>query len=184
MNKAAIILSSTISLLALQACAAVDGPPEISAKGGTAASAEMLDAAGKPHGHVDLTSDGNNIIVKGAITGLAAGQYGMHLHAVGQCEVPDFKSAAGHWNPSARQHGSENPAGAHAGDLGNLQIGNDGRGIIDLRVEGQGLVGQQGLIDDDGAAIVVHAGPDDNMTDPSGNSGSRLLCGVFDITGR
>ncbi|WP_374132123.1 superoxide dismutase family protein [Sphingomonas sp. 28-62-20] len=107
---------------------------------------------------------------------LPAGTHGAHIHAVGRCEGPDFMTAGGHWNPGGTQHGAMNPAGPHEGDLPNLVIGADQRGTIGVTVPGGTLAG---LLDADGAAMVIHASADDLMTDPSGKSGARIACGVF-----
>jgi Cu-Zn family superoxide dismutase len=108
-------------------------------------------------------------------TGLPPGSHGLHVHEKGLCDGPGFASAGGHWNPTGRQHGRDNPAGAHMGDLPNLEIDASGRGsaAIPLGVAGQGLT------DPDGAALVVHAKGDDYRTDPSGNSGTRIACAVI-----
>lgn len=108
--------------------------------------------------------------------GLPKGERGTHVHTTGKCEAPDFASAGGHWNPGTTKHGKENPLGPHAGDLPNLKIGDDGRGRTIFTLPGGTYAG---LLDEDGAALVVHAGPDDYKTDPSGNSGGRVACGVF-----
>ncbi|MFZ5747927.1 MAG: superoxide dismutase family protein [Pseudomonadota bacterium] len=108
--------------------------------------------------------------------GLPRGEHGAHIHTVGKCDAPDFASAGGHWNPTANQHGLQNPAGPHAGDMPNLEINKKGRGRFEAMLPA-GTFDQ--LLDQDGAAIVIHAGPDDMKTDPSGNSGGRIACGVF-----
>ncbi|AJP73194.1 superoxide dismutase family protein [Sphingomonas hengshuiensis] len=108
--------------------------------------------------------------------GLPKGAHGTHVHTVGKCEAPDFASAGGHWNPTAHQHGKENPMGPHAGDMPNLQVGDNGSDRTIFTLPGGTY---EGLLDQDGAALVVHAGPDDYKTDPSGNSGGRIACGVF-----
>lgn len=105
------------------------------------------------------------------------GPYGMHVHAVGRCDLPDFASAGPHWNPHGQQHGRDNPAGAHAGDLANLnpmigQANSGGGAIAGMRLAD--------LLDADGAALVIHEKADDYKTDPSGNSGKRIMCGVFE----
>ncbi len=110
-------------------------------------------------------------------SGLAQGVHGIHVHAVGRCDSPDFASAGPHWNPAGRQHGRDNPQGMHQGDLPNLTIGADGRGSIEVAVGG--ATSMAGLLDADGAALVIHAAPDDYRTDPSGNSGARIACGVI-----
>jgi Cu-Zn family superoxide dismutase len=108
--------------------------------------------------------------------GMPPGTHGAHVHMVGRCDAPDFASAGGHWNPTAMKHGAMNPQGPHQGDLPNLVIANDGRGTIAATIPGATLAA---LMDADGAAMVVHAQPDDLKTDPSGNSGGRIACGVF-----
>ena len=105
-------------------------------------------------------------------TGLAPGRHGLHLHAVGRCEGSDFASAGPHWNPANRKHGSENPEGPHDGDLPNLEVGANGRGSATMTIDPHS-------VDDDGAALVIHASPDDYRTDPSGNSGARVACAAF-----
>lgn len=140
------------------------------------ASAKILDAAGKQVGNADVRADAKGLSITVKVKGLPPGPHGVHVHAIGQCAAPDFTSAGGHWNPTHKQHGMENPMGPHAGDLPNLEVGADGTGQVEFHVAG----GQMSdLLDSDGAAIVVHAGKDDLMTDPSGNSGGRIACGVF-----
>jgi Cu-Zn family superoxide dismutase len=121
------------------------------------------------------------LAVRVEAAGLAPGVYGVHLHAVGRCDPPGFASAGPHWNPTGRQHGRDNPAGAHLGDLPNLNVGADGRGAVAFEVRGASLLegGANALLDADGAAVVVHAQADDYRTDPSGNSGARIACGVL-----
>jgi Cu-Zn family superoxide dismutase len=103
----------------------------------------------------------------------------MHIHSVGKCETPDFKTAGGHLNPTMKQHGVDNPMGSHQGDLPELSIGADGSGHGVFTAH----TSLAALFDADGASFVVHAAADDNKTDPSGNSGARVLCGVLTPTG-
>jgi superoxide dismutase, Cu-Zn family len=107
--------------------------------------------------------------------GLMPGAHGVHIHDVGKCEAPDFASAKAHWNPAMKMHGRDNPMGAHSGDLPNLMIGTDGRGSLTIDVPGT----MAQLLDADGASVIIHADADDYKTDPSGNSGKRLACGVL-----
>jgi Cu-Zn family superoxide dismutase len=107
---------------------------------------------------------------------LPPGTHGAHIHAVGRCDAPAFQTAGGHWNPTGARHGAMNPQGPHEGDLPNLIVGSDGHGTIGVVAPGGSVAA---LLDADGAAIVVHAGADDLMTDPAGNSGARIACGVF-----
>jgi Cu-Zn family superoxide dismutase len=123
------------------------------------------------------TPGGVHIVLEA--TGLPPGPKGVHIHEVGTCVAPQFTSAGGHFNPDKKQHGTMNPAGPHAGDLPNITVGADGRGRLETTTERVTLgAGTTSLFDGDGSALVVHGGPDDFRTDPTGNSGGRLLCGV------
>lgn len=144
--------------------------------GGARAVAALQTATGTPAGQATATEVAGGVRFTIDATGLPPGTHGAHVHTTGRCDAPDFATAGGHWNPTAHKHGSMNPQGPHEGDLPNLIVGNDGRGTLGATVPGATLAG---LLDADGAAIVVHAGPDDLMTDPSGNSGGRIACGVF-----
>jgi len=123
--------------------------------------------------------EGAGLRVRVEAAGLVAGTYAVHLHQTGRCDPPAFDSAGPHWNPTGRQHGRLNPLGPHLGDLPNLSVGADGAGDVEFTIPGASLGRRDhALADRDGAALVVHAGPDDYRTDPSGNSGARLACGV------
>lgn len=119
--------------------------------------------------------------------GLPPGVHGLHLHDAGLCEGPSFDSAGPHWNPTHAQHGLQNPQGPHWGDLPNITVGPDGRFAGEVTIEGSFLKesrlkgsGRGGpILDANGAALVIHAQPDDNRTDPSGNSGARIACAAF-----
>jgi Cu-Zn family superoxide dismutase len=138
----------------------------------------LHDAAGREAGRVELQQKGGAVVVIVHARGLPPGLHGMHLHETGQCEPPDFQSAGGHYNPHNREHGRRNTRGAHLGDLGNLRIGSNGRGsrtvtLADSETR-KGLVSLLGP----GRSLVIHANPDDDRTDPSGNSGARIACAV------
>ena len=152
------------------------------APAGAQAIAELSRADGAPAGTTRIVQSAEGLDVAVALIGMAPGTYAVHIHTTGRCDAPDFASAGGHWNPSAKQHGRDNPMGAHSGDLPNAVIGADGTGTIAARVPGA-LTGDMGLLDADGAAVMVHAGPDDFRTDPSGNSGARIACGILRTTG-
>lgn len=140
------------------------------------ATAMLRTAANASAGTATATEVPGGVRIALSVTGLPQGPHGAHVHTTGRCDAPDFTTAGGHWNPTARQHGTKNPAGPHAGDMPNLLVGTDGTGSIEFTLPGGTF---DGLLDADGAAFVVHASADDLMTDPSGNSGGRIACGVF-----
>ena len=127
-------------------------------------------------GSVTVEDGAGGLVLRLAGASMPAGTHGLHLHSVGKCEGPKFESAGPHWNPDNKQHGSENPNGPHKGDLPNVTVGADGALAQSLTLAG---VTMAELSDGDGSALVVHAQPDDNKTDPSGNSGDRIACAVI-----
>jgi len=137
----------------------------------------MRDAEGRELGTLALAETAQGVTVSGTLRGLPPGEHGIHVHTTGLCEPP-FESAGAHWNPTSRQHGTENPEGPHMGDMPNLTVGADSSVTVQQTTPGGTLRGQDALLDADGGAVVVHAGPDDYRTDPSGNSGARIACGV------
>jgi Cu-Zn family superoxide dismutase len=144
------------------------------------ARADIKNAQGNTVGTASLreTKDGLLIIV--SAKGLPEGLHAVHIHAVGKCESPAFTSAGGHFNPLNKKHGLKNPDGPHAGDLPDLYVNKDGVGRYEALMESVTLgAGATSVLDADGSAIVIHATADDNMTDPAGNSGDRIACGVI-----
>jgi Cu-Zn family superoxide dismutase len=143
------------------------------------AAAELKDASGKTVGSATFSATGGGVKVEVKVGGLKPGAHGFHVHAVGRCDGPDFKSAGGHFNPGGKQHGLENPQGHHGGDLPNLQVGADGSGRATATLAGVTLgEGADSLFHEGGTALVIHADADDGKTDPAGNSGARIACGV------
>ena len=140
------------------------------------ATATLQTAQGAPAGTARAVPMDGALRISLALEGLPPGEHGVHVHMTGRCDAPDFESAGSHWNPTDSKHGLENPQGQHAGDMPNLMIDQNGRGTLDYTLKVGNLAG---LLDTDGAAIVVHATTDDQKTDPSGNSGGRIACGVF-----
>jgi superoxide dismutase, Cu-Zn family len=143
------------------------------------ATAVLHQGNGAPAGTALLTAAGDRLTLTLAIAGLPPGQHGVHLHMAGRCDAPDFASAGGHLNPASHQHGTLNPAGSHLGDLPNLTVTRLGTGTLTVELGGTRAETEMALFDSDGAAVVVHAGIDDYKTDPSGNSGARIACGVL-----
>ncbi|MFN8665614.1 MAG: superoxide dismutase family protein [Gemmatimonadaceae bacterium] len=169
--------SSTLAIAALLASACATSRPSLPAP---FATAELHTADGRAVGTATLRKVDNAIQLDLDVTGIPDGTHGLHFHTVGKCDAPDFATAGGHLNPGATKHGVQNPQGPHAGDLPNLVVA-DGRSrgwtARTLRVVADTTRG--GLFDADGTALVIHANRDDEATDPSGNSGARIACGVI-----
>lgn len=155
---------------------------------GEKASGNLVDGAGNAIGTVQLEETANGVTVRVNTRGIDVvkpGMHGIHFHAVGKCEGPAFTSAGGHFNPLTKKHGFKNPDGPHTGDLPNLPIDSS------TATQGSGYVfttttraitlsaGPNSIFDADGTAFVIHASPDDEVTDPAGNSGDRIACAVL-----
>ena len=140
---------------------------------------ELKDAQGKSVGEVLLWDQGTGVALQLKLHDLSPGVHAIHFHQVPKCEAPDFKSAGGHFNPEKKKHGFDNPEGHHAGDIKNFTV--DAKGKASARLEDADVTLKAGphSLMSDGAAIVVHAKADDYKTDPSGNSGDRVACGVI-----
>jgi Cu-Zn family superoxide dismutase len=145
----------------------------------TATKVELKGAKGESVGTASITPAGTGINIALDVTGLTPGVHGVHLHAVAKCEGPAFTSAGPHFNPDMRKHGTENPDGPHAGDMPNFTVAADGTAkttVADPRVTLS--TAPNSVFANGGTAIVIHAAADDMKTDPSGNSGDRIACGV------
>ena len=176
MGRAAV-LASALALMA--GCTTASDKPDVVVPPPADASAPLVDARGADRGRVDIYRTATGLRLEVVARGFAPGQYGMHVHSVGRCDAPDFASAGGHWNPTTKQHGRDNPQGSHHGDLPNLVIVADQIGRASVEIVGSRFEGEGALLDADGAAFVIHAGPDDYRSDPAGNSGARVACGVI-----
>lgn len=154
-----------------------------------AAQAKLMDATGEQIGVANFVEKtGGSVRIEVNAHGLTGGNHGMHIHAIGSCvlgSTPVFASAGPHFNPGSKQHGTNNPAGPHAGDLLNLPVKENGNvaetmnnDLITLR-DGE----PNSVFDADGSALVIHAGPDDYVTNPTGGSGVRIACGVIEKKG-
>lgn len=163
--------------LAAVSCATA-APPE-HAHDAPLASTTLKAADGSTKGKAWIAGSAGRWELKVDVDGLPAGAHGTHLHTVGKCDAPDFASAGGHLNPHGKAHGSDNPQGMHLGDLPNLTVGADGKGSLTVALAGSAADLDPALFAGDGAAVVVHATADDYRTDPSGNSGGRIACGVL-----
>ena len=159
------------------AAAPVAEPAAAPAGDATRAMAMLRTADGAAAGSATATAAGGQVMIALNVQGLPPGQHGVHVHMTGRCDAPTFETAGGHWNPANATHGLEDPAGQHAGDMPNLTVGADGAGTLEYQLVGGSF---EGLMDADGSAFVVHASADDQRSDPSGNSGDRIACGVFE----
>ena len=143
------------------------------------AKAALQTADGKEAGSVTLTQTPSGVLLSLAVKGLPAGEHAFHVHAVGKCEAP-FTSAGGHFNPGNKKHGMMAMDGAHAGDMPNLHIPASGELTVEVLNAAVTLEKDKpnSLFDADGSAVIIHAGKDDYKTDPTGDAGGRIACGV------
>ena len=174
--RIAIIGTAALLSLGLSACNKQEMAVGAPVAGGARATAMLRTADNADVGMASVSEVAGGLRFTIDAKGMPSGTHGAHVHMVGRCDAPDFTTAGGHWNPTGMKHGSMNPQGPHEGDLPNLIVGTDGRGTLGITIPGATLAG---LLDADGSALVVHAAADDLMTDPSGNSGGRIACGVF-----
>jgi superoxide dismutase, Cu-Zn family len=140
---------------------------------------ELKDAQGKAVGDVIVWDQGSGVALQLDLHDLTPGEHAIHFHQVPKCEAPDFKSAGGHFNPEGKKHGFENPDGHHAGDMKNFTVGASGKAKVKLEDNEVTLKDGPHSLLSNGAAIVVHGKADDYKTDPAGNSGDRIACGVI-----
>lgn len=144
-----------------------------------AAQADLQDAEGKNIGTVTLTQTKEGVRFVGKFSDLKPGSHGIHVHEKAKCEGPSFESAGGHFNPARKKHGLANPKGPHSGDFPNIEVSAGGAAAFDFVNPRVSLQGKHGLLEGGGTALVVHADPDDGKSDPAGNSGARVACGVI-----
>jgi superoxide dismutase, Cu-Zn family len=148
---------------------------------GQSAHADIVNAQGQKIGTARILPSGTGIRIDVKVSQLPPGLHGIHIHNVGKCEGPAFTSAGAHFNPASKKHGTENPEGPHAGDLLNLTVNAAGVGNASLLDPNVTLGdGPNSIFHEGGTALVIHAGPDDYKTDPAGNSGARIACGVIE----
>jgi superoxide dismutase, Cu-Zn family len=183
-----IALLFAVSAFALAACQQEADAPVNEADAGPieqAPAVPLVGSDGQVLGEVAAGDSAEGAVLRLTAQGLPAGTHGVHIHDFGLCDGPAFESAGSHWNPENQQHGFQNPQGPHRGDLPNITVGEDGSAGATMTVQGSNLSGSRAygfantILDDNGAALVVHAQPDDLRTDPSGNSGDRIACAVL-----
>lgn len=190
-----IIVCSVMLSLILSSCGErqkepktenISEPREVSevAKSGEGAGTievQLIDTDGVDVGHAFLKEDDNGVHIDLEAHHLPVGLHGIHIHERGLCELPDFDSAGGHFNPDGKQHGFNDPDGPHAGDLENIEVDESGtvkQSLLNNRVtlkKGK----KHSLITKEGSALIIHMNEDDYITQPAGNSGERLVCGVI-----
>jgi len=170
-----IIIISAVLILATTACAREDTTTH-------SAIAVMKDAKGNSVGLATFTEEASGpVYINVDVRGLKPGLHGIHIHNKGKCIGPSFTSAGEHYNPLGKEHGLKNPKGPHAGDLPNLKVGEDGTGHMSVTTERVTLSpGPTTLLTASGTSLVIHADPDDQMTNPAGKSGARIACGIIE----
>jgi Cu-Zn family superoxide dismutase len=146
----------------------------------SSAQADIVNAQGQKIGTATIRPSGSGVHINVEVSKLPPGVHGVHIHMVGKCEGPAFTTAGAHFNPTSKKHGKDNPEGPHAGDLLNIEVAADGTGKASLSDSNVALGGgPNSLFPESGTALVIHEKPDDYKTDPAGDSGARIACGVI-----
>jgi superoxide dismutase, Cu-Zn family len=172
-----LVLVAVVCLCALAPVSSTYAVPQQLAQSG---HADIVNAQGQKIGTATIHQSGTGVRINVEVSQLPPGTHGIHIHTVGKCEGPAFTTAGGHLNPASKKHGKDNPDGPHAGDLLNLEVGADGNGKASLSDANATLgEGPNSLFHEGGTALVIHEKADDYKTDPAGNSGARIACGVI-----
>jgi Cu-Zn family superoxide dismutase len=166
-----------VSALSTLLSVSVAGQSDHSSK---AAHAIIKDAKGQTIGQAELSNTAQGVLIRLRLTGAPAATHAFHIHGTGKCDPPSFESAGGHFNPLQVPHGFHDSKGMHLGDLPNLHVPQNGALEIEFLAKDVSLEnGEHALLDADGAALVIHESADDYHSDPAGNAGGRLACGVI-----
>jgi Cu-Zn family superoxide dismutase len=174
----------SLAATALVACGGTKkeekAPPKEEPKAaGPAAFAEIKPASGSDvKGVITFVQEGNDLKITADISGAKPGKHGIHIHEKGDCSAPDASSAGGHFNPTSEEHGGPMAAQHPAGDLGNIEVGEDGKGHLELKTRALRVPTADNSVV--GHAIIVHANEDDLTSQPAGNAGDRIACGVIE----
>jgi superoxide dismutase, Cu-Zn family len=165
-------MSLGVTLLLILSCGEAAPPPT--------AKATLVNTQGEKVGAATLSETPQGVKISLKVENLPPGVHAFHIHEKGVCSTPDFQSAGGHFNPFGKHHGLKNPQGPHAGDLPSLTVGPDGRGSLEAVAALVTLKeGKNSLLQPSGTSLVLHDKADDDMTDPAGNAGARIACGVI-----
>lgn len=179
MSPAKIVAAAT-SMILVASC--TEGPQQNAdsvAETSSIARAQLASPEDASLGMATLFDGNDGLTLAVEVDSISEGSHALHLHTTGDCSAIDFTSAGGHLNPLDKSHGSLNPEGQHLGDLPNLEVGTDGSGSTSVRLEGERSELLSYLFDEDGTAVVIHAGPDDYVSDPAGDAGPRIACGAL-----
>lgn len=181
-------LSASVSLLLLLVMATACGqpPPQETAEPAEPAAPEdarvvvalQATEGNTASGTLEVAPMGDGVHFTGTVTGLPPGPHGFHIHETGDCSAPDAASAGGHFNPDGKSHGAPDAAEHHAGDLGNIEADASGNATVNIHASGVTL--EEGTHAVKGKAVIVHAAADDFTTQPTGDAGARLACGVIE----
>jgi Cu-Zn family superoxide dismutase len=171
MMRRPAIAFSALSLALLGGCA--------TSMSGPSASADLLARSGSTvSGKVSFSETNGRLRVEAKVAGLTPGEHGFHIHEAGDCSAPDATSAKGHFNPTAKAHGHHSGDERHGGDMPNLIANAQGEAKYSAEIRGLTLSGATGVV---GRSVVIHADPDDYKSQPAGNSGKRIACGVIAV---
>lgn len=185
MNKSIYVF--LLSILFLTACSGANTETqhqnsiEVSEKAEDMYKTKLKDIDGNTIGTATLTEGKSGVTIHLKAKNLPSGVHGFHIHEKGECKGVGFESAGGHFNPYNKEHGLDNPKGPHAGDLPNIEVDQNGK--VDVKVVAPLVTLEEGkensLFDEDGSALMIHEKADDNKTNPAGDAGSRIACGVI-----
>jgi Cu-Zn family superoxide dismutase len=171
-SKAAVAVLLPIAFIGCQR------PEQAMAPGASeTAAAELAESSGKAIGQAHFMQTQGGVDMHLTVSDLEPGPHALHIHEKGVCEPPDFASAGGHFNPTNVQHGFDVEGGPHLGDLRNLEVGENGQAETQRSIPGVSLTGEHSIL---GLALVIHSGPDDYTSQPSGAAGGRVACGVIE----